>query len=345
MNERRVLLIGGGHAHALALLRLARRPDLKIVLASEDDFAPYSGMLPGFIAGQFSREECMVNLPRLCRKTGAQFVRARAVFVNGNTARFADGSTIHFDAASVNVGGAQSPPFAAPGAPVKPVARFMDFLQTLSDTPSLAIVGAGAGGAETAMALRRRFANAAISLVGDSLLPGASDSTRQLLQNALQQKQIRFYQSTAKQFGDGSLALHDGQQIAAEHIVFATPVAAPEWLGTCDFNLDSGGFIKVNSFLQSESFPTLFAAGDCAASGAPKSGVIAVRQAPVLAHNIAAFLSKQELISWQPRRRLLSILNTADGKAIAAWGTFSAQGQWAWHWKKILDQAFMNKLS
>ncbi|MGI9297908.1 MAG: FAD-dependent oxidoreductase [Gammaproteobacteria bacterium] len=344
MNERRALLVGGGHTHSLALLRFARRPPpARLVLVSDSEFAPYSGMLPGEIAGQFSRAECLIDLPRLCARAGAEFRRATAVSINCKKREvlFADGGGERFDLLSLNVGGAPRPPFSAPGVAAKPATAFMDFAAALPSDSELAIVGAGAGGVEIALALRRRFAAAKISLVGE-LLPAANDGVRRRLRALIRARDISLLESAAEEFCGGAVSLADGRRAAARAVIFATPVAAPEWLRNGDLILDAEGFVRVNSFLQSESSPAVFAAGDCAASGADKSGVVAVRQAPVLAFNIAAFLSATPLRPWRPRRRFLSILNTADGRAVAGWGGFSASGAWVWKWKKYLDKKFMN---
>ena len=54
--QRDLVLVGGGHAHALALRMLAMRPlaGLRITLVSPSSHTPYSGMLPGLIAGHGS---------------------------------------------------------------------------------------------------------------------------------------------------------------------------------------------------------------------------------------------------------------------------------------------------
>ena len=344
---RRVLFIGGGHSHVLALLRLSRRrlPNMSIKLISDSDEAPYSGMLPGFVGGQFTRRECLINLPSLCSHVGAEWQRATAVSADTAAARIQlqDGGDEPYDVLSINVGGAPGVPFSAPGAATKPVMSFMDWLESMPGAPSLAVVGAGAGGVETALAFRRRFVESDIALIGASLLPGFAVRTRQKIRELMKSRNIQFHESTADSFDNGGVVLANGERAAATHVVFATPVCAPEWLQNTGLMLDGNGFIRVNSFLQSESAAGVFAAGDCANSGAPKSGAVAVRQAPVLADNIAAFVSGTPLSPWRTRRKLLAILNTADGRAIADWGGFSASGAWTWTWKKYLDEKFMSR--
>ena len=195
---------------------------------------------------------------------------------------------------------------------------------------------------EIALALRRRFASAELFLVGVSLLPAANAGVRERLRKTLAAKKIEVLESAAANYENKLLSLQDGRQLQAEEVIFTTPVSAPAWLRESDLALDGGGFVRVNGCLQSESAAAVFAAGDCAASGAPKSGAAAVRQAPLLAANIAAFLRGLPLKQWTDRRRLY-IINTADGGAVAGWGEWSASGRWVWRWKKYLDQKFMNR--
>ena len=342
--SRRALLLGGGHANVLALPMLAKTlpSDVRLTLASDGRFAPYSGMLPGAIAGQFLRRECLIDLAALCRRHDVEFLPTAAANICGRrrTVTMTNGAEEKFDALSVNVGGAPSLPFDG-GTAVKPAAAFMDWLDGRR-LQSAAIVGGGVGGVEIALALRRRFASAELFLVGVSLLPATNAGVRERLRKTLAAKKIEVVESAAANYENKLLSLQDGRQLQAEEVIFTTPVSAPAWLRESDLALDGGGFVRVNGCLQSESAAAVFAAGDCAASGAPKSGAAAVRQAPLLAANIAAFLRGLPLKQWTDRQRLY-IINTADGGAVAGWGEWSASGRWVWRWKKYLDQKFMNR--
>ena len=94
----------------LALLLLADKlpRGLRPLLISESETSPYSGMLPGYIAGHYRREECFINLAALARRCGAGFLRARATKINADdkTITLADGGSLHYDLLSVNVGSA-----------------------------------------------------------------------------------------------------------------------------------------------------------------------------------------------------------------------------------------------
>ena len=91
----------------------------------------------------------------------------------------------------------------------------------------------------------------------------------------------------------------------------------------------------------------IFATGDCASlvtdPRLPKAGVYAVRQGPVLAHNLKAHAAGRPLRAYRPQRDFLSLLNLGDGRAIAVkWG-FSAEGGWAWRLKDAIDRRFVRR--
>ena len=72
--ERDVVLVGGGHAHVEVLRQFAMRPQpgTRLTLISREVNTPYSGMLPGFLAGHYSFDECHIDLAPLCQRAGAR---------------------------------------------------------------------------------------------------------------------------------------------------------------------------------------------------------------------------------------------------------------------------------
>ncbi|MEX2241430.1 MAG: pyridine nucleotide-disulfide oxidoreductase, partial [Burkholderiales bacterium] len=68
---KRVLLVGGGHAHAWVLR--AGVPG-EVTLVTPYAHHVYSGMLPDFIAGHYKLEEIRIDLAALAARAGVKLV-------------------------------------------------------------------------------------------------------------------------------------------------------------------------------------------------------------------------------------------------------------------------------
>ena len=357
-----VLLLGGGHAHALALPILARKfpPDRKLILVSDSARAPYSGMVPGHIAGHYARDECFINLPRLAEKCGAQFISDRVTALDSDrqVARLEKNGEMSFGILSINTGGVPRPKCMLPetDCAVKPVARFAEWLDEWKNESEakVAIVGAGAGGIEVALALRFRAQGQGrklqLTLVdsGERILPALPESARNRVLQTLARKDIPV-KSNAEvvERAPGVLKFADGEAMAVDRAIFATPVGPPLWAGDSGLALDERGFISVDAKLQT-SRPHIFACGDAAnflPRALPKSGVYAVRQGPHLARNLLAAAGGTPLMDWIPQPNTLAILSAGEKRAIAARGGWTAEGAWVWRWKNYLDRRFMNRFA
>jgi len=364
-----LVLAGGGHAHVEVLRRFAldRPPGVRVVLISPDAHTPYSGMLPGLLAGHYSRDDCHVDLRPLCDRAGAAFAvtRVEGIDLTGRLVRCADGQTREFDALSLDVGSTpdlRSVPGAAEhSVPVKPVSGLLEVWRDMearcerrpAGRLRLAVVGGGAGGAEVALAMRRRCRREdprdepEIAIVTNGLLPGHSARARALVARALAGRRITLMDKRlVVRLSAGEIHCALGERVPADLIVWATGAAAVPWVGQSGLACDDRGFAAVNDGLQSPSHPFVFAAGDVAAvtSGpVPKAGVFAVRQGPVLAANLRSYLAGEPLRPFRPQPRYLALISTGDGHAIASWGGLAWQGRWVWAWKDRIDRTFMRK--
>ena len=124
-----LVLVGGGHSHVLVLRMLAMKPlaGLRITLVSPASHTPYSGMLPGLIAGHYTFEQTHIDLARLCQWAGVRFIAATVTAVDPNhqTLALAGRPSIAYDVLSLDIG-SQPELDSVPGArryavPVKPV--------------------------------------------------------------------------------------------------------------------------------------------------------------------------------------------------------------------------------
>jgi pyridine nucleotide-disulfide oxidoreductase family protein len=361
---KRLMLLGGGHAHVHVLQQMAREPlpGVQAVLVTPFARQVYSGMVPGLVAGHYAAHECAIALEPLARAARVELALASAAALDAaqRTVTLADGRSAHYDVLSIDVGGTQSRE-ALPGAKehalfVRPIEHFM---RLLDDVLALAekrvldvvVVGGGAGGFELAMALQHRLAGggderARVCLVAGeaSVLPGYPEGVRRRALAALKRARITLFNQPCVEVAAGHVVLASGARLACDVPVMAVPVSPPPWLAASGLALDEAGFVATGPTLQSTSHPEVFAAGDVAArvdAPHPRSGVYAVRAGPPLALNLRRHLAGGELARYRPQRRSLNLLSCGERRAIVAWGDVSLEGGWAWAWKNHIDRRFI----
>jgi pyridine nucleotide-disulfide oxidoreductase family protein len=363
---KRLVLLGGGHAHVHVLAALAREPmpRVKSVLVTPYARQIYSGMVPGWMAGHYRLDQCAIALEPLARAAGTELALAAAVAVDAaqRTVTLADGRVAEYDALSIDTG-SQFDRDAIAGARehglfVRPIEHFVvlfDKVLQLADQRALdvVVVGGGAAGFELAMALQYRLCaggleRARICLVtGDStVLPGFGDSARQTALRQLRRARVTVVNQRCVEIGPSHALLDNGARLACDVPLLALPGVAPPWLSSSGLALDPYGFVATGSTLQSPSHPQVFAAGDVSVRSdvaLPRSGVYAVRAGPALALNLRRFLAGGELQPWNTSSRSLYLLSCGERRAIASWGRWCAQGRWVWHWKDWIDRRFVER--
>jgi selenide,water dikinase len=367
---KRLLLCGGGHTHVEVLRRFGLRPlaGLEIVLVSPNPATPYSGLLPGLVAGHYRLGEIQLDLERIARFAGARFLRALVTGFDpgGRVATLADGTTLEFDVASLDVG-SRPPTRGIPGAdahatgvkPVDPFLRIWDGWLERGRAGALgllAVVGGGAAGIETVLAMQHRLAREtgrgsaiACHLVTDvdEILPDHDDRVRAILRRILAERRVELHvASRVVRVEPGALHTADGGVVRADAAVWATGAAPAPLLGAAGLALDPAGFVAVDDRLQSRSHVHVFAAGDCASiigAPRPKSGVYAVRAGPPLAANLRAALAGRPLVRYRPQVRALALISTGDRYAVASRGGVTAEGAWVWRWKDWIDRRFVRR--
>ncbi len=360
-----LVLIGGGHAHVAVLrsLGMAPEPGLRVTLVARELEAPYSGMLPGLIAGHYGHDDCHINLVRLARFAKARLVHGTATGID----RVARRVTIEgrppltFDLVSIDTGItpdlASITGAAAFGVAVKPISGLEAKLARIDASMvegarRIVVIGAGAGGFELAHAFRHRYRDrrqqTSVTLVG-GLLPAVNDRARTLARESLEASGIEMIEdATAVEIAKDHVRLAGGRIIAADVALVTTGAVPSRWLRDSGLPLDPGGFVAVRPTLQVVGDDNIFAAGDCAGViGHPrqKSGVFAVRQGPVLADNLRRRALGLQALPFTPQRRTLMLLSTGAKHAIAARGDLALHGQWVWQWKDWIDRRFVRKFN
>lgn len=370
MSLKRLVLLGGGHSHIEVLRRFgaAPVPQTELVLADPSREFAYSGMLPGWIAGHYTRHECHVDLEALARVARCRFVvsSCRTLDLDARVVSCEDGTTLPYDVVSVDTG-AGSPAQDTSGAlnnalPVRPiepfVARWDEIRQRTADGQgprTIAVVGAGAAGVELSLAMQYRLqrlapeSTIAFHLVGDAqtILEGHNPRVRAIFLRVLEERSVAVHLGRAvDRVEPGRLWLAGGGSVDADAIVWATGAAASSWPKRAGLAVDDRGFILVDQRLQSVSHPLVFASGDVASiedQPRPKNGVYAVRAGPPLAANLRRALSGRALARWTPQRHALALISTGDRYAVASRGPLALEGARVWRWKDWIDRRFIRR--
>ena len=370
-----LVLIGGGHSHVAVLKKFGMNPvpGLQITLISRDVHTPYSGMLPGYIAGHYTYDESHIDLRPLARFAGARLIHASATFLKLEDKQVVCGDRppINYDVLSINTGSTPSH-IEVPGSKqhalaVKPINQFLlgwdALMQRVLEREgdfNVAVVGAGAGGLEVALATQfhlqqlLRQHSLTIEKLGFNLVAGNGSilsthnaSVQQRFMRVLSERNVTLHQgSKAKRVSENSIVLDNGEVLHADAIIWATHASAPAWYKESGLAVDERGFIEINDSLQSTSHKNVFAAGDIATVTnypRPKSGVFAVRQGPPLYKNIRRALTNKSLKKHVPQISFLSLISTGDKCAIGSRGLFTFEGAWIWKLKDYIDREFMRK--
>lgn len=365
MKPLHLVFMGGGHSNALVLLDFARNPlpGIQLTLISESRWAPYSGLLPGHIAGFYTRESIHIDLLKTCRNAGARFVEQSITSFSPDdeTVECADGSRFKADLFAINTGAIPNLS-TCPGAmtrviPSKPVPRLLAGWDLLKQTAwesqhplQIVVVGGGAGGVELCLNMKRQLpASTSMVLIhsGESILTGHNVAVRRLLQGILKNNGIQIITGERViSVSENSLQCSSGRTIPHHRVFWATQAEPPGWVRRSGLATNSDGFIRVSPTLQSLSHPQVFAAGDVASlehAPRPKSGVFAVRMARPLAANLRAWIQQQPLSDYHPQRHFLNLIGTGDGRAVASWRNLAFHSRLCWIWKDRIDRRFMNQ--
>ena len=358
-----VVLVGGGHSHVQVLRRqlMAPLPDARLTVVLDRSVAIYSGMVPGFVSGQYKRHELAIDVRPLARRSGARVVLAAATGVDTDKRRIllAGRPPIHYDLASLNVGstvaGLDTPGVREFAVPTRPIAdlidRFDGWFQSAVGEQPVVVVGGGAGGVELAFCLRSRLARAGASppitlLSAQAPLQGRPALSERIRADAAA-RGITIRQGRAAAVEADAVVLEGGERLPSGLTVWVTGAAAPAWLAGTGLPVDGRGFVRVRDTLEVEGRDGLFAVGDCAVPAGwpeiPKAGVYAVREGPYLADNLERRLTGRALTTYTPQRDFLTLLNYGDGSAAGAkWGRAFA-GPSVFRWKDSIDRRFMEK--
>jgi selenide, water dikinase len=245
---RDIVLVGGGHSHVGVLKSFGMKPipGVRLTLICTDMHTPYSGMLPGYVAGHYDYDTVHIDLSRLAVFAGARLYRDEVLGIDRSNQKVLcrNRPPVPYDQLSINIGStpqlAQVPGAADYAVAVKPIQRFNDrWLALLERTKlhagktTIAVVGAGAGGVELTLAMQFRLRNELRALGRNpddlafhlftnaaTILPTHNAGVRQRFDKVLAERGVNVHRGAeVTQVSAGRLQTASGQSLEADEIV------------------------------------------------------------------------------------------------------------------------------
>lgn len=367
-----VFLVGGGHSHVQVLESLASQPlaDTRVTVIVDSPIAIYSGMAPGFVAGQYRASELEIDVPRLCQWAGVECIVEPVKTIEAESRQIVleGGGCLSYELASINVGstvaGLDLPGIRESAIPTRPIAELIRRADEILDSAcrrrdespfQVVVVGGGAGGVELAFTFLERLRASACGSIdthlvnaGPRILAGYPASLARRAHRAATRRGIQIHCGRRVQSArPRQVVMDNGDVWPCDALLWVTGAVSHAWLRNSGLPTDERGFVRTRSTLQVVEHNDLFAVGDCGTlvdyPTTPKAGVFAVRQGPILAQNLRAALAGEPLHEYRPQSDFLTLLNLGDGTALGAKKGFSFQGRWVMKLKDWIDRQFMKR--
>ena len=363
---KHLVFVGGGHAHLTALLRLKEytRRGHRVTLISPSPYQYYSGMAPGMLSGIYRPQEVRFHVRKLAEERGAEFIAGSvtALRPQKRVLSLKSGEEIPYDVVSFNTGSeVPAEKFLSAEVenvfPVKPVIHFLSGRRFILKAPAgslkrLLVVGGGPAGVELTANLGRlleeKGGGVKITMIGGArILSGYPEKVRNFALKIFQDRQIEIVEgSHVKELGRKELSLKDGRTLSFDATFLAIGIRPSPIFKESGVPIGEGGELLVDSFLRSPAYPEIFGGGDCIAlegTRLAKVGVYAVRQNPILFHNLMAGLEGGSLLPFIPQKDYLAILNMGFGRGILWRKGWVWEGRLAFLLKDYIDRSFMKK--
>ncbi len=363
---KQLVLVGGGHAHMVTLANISRfiEKGHQVTVIGPSDYHYYSGMGPGMLGMTYSPEDIRFATRHTVEKQGGKFIKDKVVRIDPDKRIIflESKETVSYDVLSFNAGsfvprnlisGSDDLIFS-----VKPIERLMTAQEKLRDMMAkgkkiISIVGGGPSSAEIAgnvWQLARRINSPMPEIrifAGKKFMSRFPDQVRLKIIAMLEKRGITLYENGyVKEMDNGGIRLETGDKFKTDFIFLATGVTPSPIFKESGLPMGPDNGLEVNTYLQCTAYPEIFGGGDCIYfKDAPldKVGVYAVRQNPVLYHNLMAALEQAPLEPFDPGPDYLLIFNVGGAKGVLKKSRLVFSGTLAFKIKDFIDMRFMKK--
>ncbi len=362
---KHLVLVGAGHAHLTPLARVADYMNRghRVTLVNPFPHTYYSGMGPGLLSGLYHPGQARFNVRKMAESRGAAFIEDSVSTIDAvNRGLFLkSGQSLSYDIASFNCGSVVSMDplwsFDSRVFPVKPVinlyqARSSILSEAHGENLRIVVVGGGPAGVEVSANLWRLLHDKGIPnqlalVAGERILGGCPAAARLFAGRSLRERSIAVYEGKrVLSVSPGRLSLSGNETLAFDYAFLAVGTRSSAIFRDSGLRVARDGSLPVNRFLQSIDHPELFGGGDCIClEGAElaRVGVHAVRQGPILHHNLLAALDGREMSGYTPREDYMLILNMGNSKGLLFKRGWTFSGRLPFLLKDFIDNRFVRK--
>ena len=351
---KQLVLVGGGHAHMVTLANLSKfivkGHDVTVIAPSPYHY--YSGMGPGMLGKVYAPEDIRFATQAVVEKQGGRFVPGKAVRVEPGTrsVHLESGETVAYDVVSFNVG-SYVPRFIVKTddtqdiCAVKPIEKLIEAQARILELgaqqkTTISIIGGGPSAAEIAgnlWRLTRGFGANKPNIrifAGQKFMSNFSEEIRKKVAGSLTKRRIEILEASyVKEVQTKMITTEAGQRYHTDFVFLALGVKPAPIFVKSGLPAGPDGGLLVNSYLQSPQHPEIF----------DKVGVYAVRQNPILFHNLMASLEKTALKPFDPGGDYLLVFNMGDDTGVLRKKWLLFGGRLAFAIKDYIDRKFMKK--
>jgi len=362
---KHLVLAGGGHAHMETLTNIRQFLDLghRVTVIGPSDYHYYSGMGPGMLGATYEPDDIRFATRHKVEEQGGEFIRdvITGLDPSGRRLHLASGREVDYDVVSFNTGSSVDLPEIVGDRSaiytVKPIERLYEARQQIKKKAEqqavvIAVVGGGPAGAEVAGNLRQLVGQtghtARVSLfAGHRFMSRFPEKVRRRSWQLLEKNGVVLHEyGYLKSIANNTLIFDCGITEHADFIILATGVHPSSFFKQSGVPTGPDGGLLVNEYLQSPKYPEIFGGGDCISflpKALDKVGVYAVRENPILFHNLKAALQGKELLPFDPGGDYLLIFNLGNGQGLLRKSWLLFTGSLAFRLKDWIDKKFMTK--
>lgn len=364
--QKHLVLVGGGHAHMVTLRELHTfiAKGHRVTVIGPSKYHYYSGMGPGMLGRTYTPDDIRFATEHVVTKQGGRFILDRVVRIDplSRTVFMENSEPVSYDVLSFNAGsyvpwdhvqGGHADIFSAKPIEtlIKAQERFLELNAQKKIT--VGIVGGGPSSLEIAgniwQLARDEGKNMPriIIFAGSRLMARFPERIRNMAYKSLQKRGVEIVeQDYSREIKTGSITLDSGTVHSADLIFLAVGVKPSTIFKESGLPTGPDNGLLVNKHLQSPEYPEIFGGGDCIYfqdQPLDKVGVFAVRENPVLCHNLMAALEGKDLQAFDPGGSYLLIFNVGGGRGILGKNSLMFDGRLAFWIKDYIDRKFMRE--